>query len=106
MAEFQRQTGLPSSAGPGERDQPYGVIREPLPKYFHVCFAADQDRHGTGKRDDGQLVDGRVRSRCPRAPDKRVTRCTGQFQSRRQRAYGLDMGPSPFAALQRAHGMN
>ena len=82
------------------------MIREPPPQYFHLSFAADQDRHRHGERDAGQLVDVRVWSRWSRAPEKRVTGRTGQVECGRQRAYGFDMRPPPFAALQRAHGMD
>ena len=45
-------------------------------------------------------------SRRPRAPQERVAGRTGQIERRGQRAHGLDVGPPPFAALERAHRMD
>ena len=41
-----------------------------------------------------------------REVEERVTKRTSQVKGRRQRAHGLDVGPSSFPALQRTHGMD
>ena len=45
-------------------------------------------------------------SRRSRARDERVTGRCRQVKCRRQRAHGLDMGPSSFTAFERAHGVD
>ena len=80
--------------------------REPAAQRLHVGLAAEKGRQRQGQRGAAQLIDRRVVSTCPRAANERVTRRAGQVESRRQRTHGLDMGPPPLAALQRAHGMD
>ena len=77
-----------------------------MPKRLHVSLAAEQRRQRQRQRDAAQFIDRGVVSRCPRALEERVTGRTGQVECRRQRAHGVDVGPSPLPALQRAHGMN
>ena len=81
-------------------------IGEPAPQRLHVGIAAEKGRQGQRQRDAAQFIDRRVVSRRPRARKERVTGRTGQVESRGQRTHGLDMGPPPFPALQRAHGMD
>jgi len=104
--KLQRQTALPRSAWSGDRHQPHGVIREPLPQNLHVSFAADQSGRSRRERHAGQLLDGRVWSTCPCACQECVTGRIRQIKSCRQRTHGLDLGPPSFAALERAHGMD
>ena len=104
--ELQRQTCLPDSSRPGERDEACGGIGEPLPQRLHVGLAAEQGRQSQGQRDGARFIDRCVVSRCPRAAEKRVTGRTRQVERRGQRAHGLDMRPPSLPALQRAHGMD
>ena len=104
--KLQRQTALPRPAGSGKRDQPNGLICKPLMKYFHVSFAADENGQRRGESYAGQRVDGRAGGRCPCARKQRLTGRFGQIERRRERAHGLELGPPPFATLERAHGMD
>ena len=58
---------------------------------------------GTGSETPLELIDRRRVNRCLRSGQERVTRRTGQVKRSRQRAHGLDMRSSPFAAFQGAH---
>ena len=104
--DLQRQTGLADSSRADERDEACGGIGEPVPQRLHVSIAPEKGRQRQGQRDAAQFIDRRVVSRCPRARKERVTGRARQVKRRGERAHGLDMGPTSFAALQRAHGMD
>ena len=62
---LQRQTGLPDSSRPGERDEACGGISQPVPQRLHVGIAAEQGREGQGQRDAAQFIDRGGRERAP-----------------------------------------
>ena len=63
--ELQRQTGLPHSSRPDERNEACGGIGQPVPQRLHVGIAAEKGRQRQWQRDATQLVDRRCREREP-----------------------------------------
>ncbi len=104
--DLQSQAGLSDTSWSDQRDEACGGIREPVSQYLHVGLAPEQHRRSQGQRGVTQLIDGRLVSRRSRARDQRVTGRCRQVKCRRQRAYGLDMGPSSFTAFERANGVD
>ena len=66
--ELQRQTGLPGSSWPGERDETCGGIREPQPQRLQVSIAAEQAVRARGSETPRSSSTAARGSRCPRAP--------------------------------------
>jgi hypothetical protein len=104
VRELQRKTRLAGSSRASERDETNSGIREPLPQRLHFSLAAEKGRHRQGQRDVTLWTD--VGCGCSGAPNERVTDLAGHIERRRQRSNRLDMRPSPFAALQRAHAID
>ena len=73
---------------------------------MQVSVSSEKSRRRQRHGDAAQVIDRPGASRCPRAFEERVTSRTSQVESRRQRAHGLDVGPSSLPALQRTHGMD
>ena len=90
--ELQRQTGLPRSSWPGERDETCDGIREPVPQRLHVGFAAEQGRQRQGQRDVGSV----------HRPPRREWECA---RSQGTRHVLHQSGPAPRTARARSrHG--
>ena len=59
-----------------------------------------------GQRDATRLIGQRGAHGRSGADQERITCCTRQIERRGERPDGLDLGPPPVLALQRAHGMH
>ena len=106
MRDFQRQTGLPGSSWPYERDQTYGGISEPVPQCLQVSITAEKSRQRKGQRDATEFIDCRVRQQAPAHSVAARHESYRQVKSRGQRPHGFDMGPPSFPALQSADAMH
>ncbi len=106
MRDLERETRLPGSARSGEGNEPCSGICEPVPQCLHVGVATEKGGQWEGQREAAEFVARSLLDWRSRALQQRITSLAGQVECGRERAYCLEMRPSPFAALQCAHAVN
>ena len=73
---------------------------------MQVSIAAEQRGEGDRQRYAYEFIGRCVVSRCPRAPQECIARCTRQIECRGERAHGFDMRSPSFPALEGTDAMN